>query len=161
MKKSSSKSTKWLECYLHVDINKPEFDELRNFLLLWNLFEAELFSCDFRRNKNKVIKKLQFDELLLNEVFIFMQNRYSKDNVRFSKLKIRTKKERTKILQILQGGMISNEEKIYVVMTIIYRYRNNLFHGNKTIANAAGQTEMFEMANKFLISCLDKHQDQG
>jgi hypothetical protein len=44
---------------------------------------------------------------------------------------------------------------ILAISIIIYRYRNNLFHGIKDIPKIDAQIENFKNANSFLISFLD------
>lgn len=49
--KNTSEISQWIDNYLHISINTEEYVEVRNFLILWNIFEAKWFKCNFGRNK--------------------------------------------------------------------------------------------------------------
>jgi len=58
---------------------------------------------------------------------------------------------------MLQGGSdISKENESIGCLVIIYRLRNNLFHGDKWSYNLQGQYENFTKANEFLMALMDK-----
>lgn len=49
--KNTSEISQWIDNYLHISLDTEEYVEVRNFLILWNLFEAKWFKCNFGRNK--------------------------------------------------------------------------------------------------------------
>ena len=45
-------STQWIDQYLGIsDIDNPSFEEVRNFMILWNLFESLLFQGSYSNLK--------------------------------------------------------------------------------------------------------------
>ena len=43
--KNASEISQWIDNYLHISIDTEEYVEVRNFLILWNIFEAKWFKC--------------------------------------------------------------------------------------------------------------------
>lgn len=43
--KNTSEISQWIDNYLHISLDTEEYVEVRNFLILWNLFEAKWFKC--------------------------------------------------------------------------------------------------------------------
>lgn len=62
-------STQWIDQYLGIsDIDNPSFEEVRNFMILWNLFESLLFQGSY--SNLKAIHKsqsLQLDKQLITD----------------------------------------------------------------------------------------------
>ena len=52
--KNTSEISQWIDNYLHISLDTEEYVEVRNFLILWNLFEAKWFKCNFGRNKRNI-----------------------------------------------------------------------------------------------------------
>ena len=46
--KNTSEISQWIDNYLHISLDTEEYVEVRNFLILWNLFEAKWFKCNFK-----------------------------------------------------------------------------------------------------------------
>ena len=144
--KNASEISQWIDNYLHISIDTEEYVEVRNFLILWNIFEAKWFKCNFGRNKSN-IQTLQY-----------LQRRYIKNgstNERFMRLRLRNNDDTTSVQRVLLGLTNNSCDIIKAIIMIIYRYRNNLFHGEKAIASLPIQKDNFIYANKFLIACLE------
>ncbi|MCM1301096.1 MAG: hypothetical protein NC250_02400 [Alistipes senegalensis] len=156
---NTSKSSEWLKQHLYVDIDRAEYTEVRNFMLLWNLFEARLFDCDFGKNRARV-SDIRLADNLIDETLQYFRDRYTTNNatnLRFKALNLRNNDKPEEIRRILLESTGTVAEKTEAIITIIYRYRNNLFHGEKEIALLSEQQENFALANKFLMACLDKN----
>ncbi len=61
------------------------------------------------------------------------------------------------IEKVLLGKEEDQTAIIKALILIIYRYRNNLFHGEKEIASLPNQQENFDYANNFLMTCLEEN----
>ena len=70
-------------------------------------------------------------------------------------LTITNNDDTTSIQRVLLGLTNNSCDIIKAIIMIIYRYRNNLFHGEKAIASLPIQKDNFIYANKFLIACLE------
>ncbi len=153
-------TSKWINNYLHIsNIDSEEYVEVRNFMMLWNLFEARLFSCDFGKNKSN-INNIHLEPNLVSETLQYLQCRYTtkgSTNNLFSGLHLRNNDNPVLVQKVLLGERNNSFDIMTTIITIIYRYRNNLFHGEKKIATLPMQKDNFIYANKFLIACLEAH----
>lgn len=179
--KEKSRSTAWLEDYVlkqsgnPIDLSDRHSQAITIFALLWNLFESRfLQNVDVWTEANRgPIPKLL--EESINKVYGFLKQRY-KDYLGLADVKqqeqfyrilgfIRLengieKKDsyRKKVYQFLSTPS-SLEEKKYACLMVIYRYRNNLFHGNKDLARIWNERDLvlFEVVCDFLIAYLDAY----
>lgn len=70
--KNTSEISQWIDNYLHISLDTEEYVEVRNFLILWNLFEAKWFKCNFGRNKRN-IQNMNLQPVS-NQYFIFSKS---------------------------------------------------------------------------------------
>ena len=155
--KNTSEISQWIDNYLHISLDTEEYVEVRNFLILWNLFEAKWFKCNFGRNKRN-IQNIHLTSDIFNQTLQYLQRRYitnGSTNERFMRLRLRNNDDTTSIQRVLLGQTNNSCDIIKAIIMIIYRYRNNLFHGEKAIASLPMQKDNFINANKFLIACLE------
>ena len=95
---------------------------------------------------------------IFNQTLQYLQRRYitnGSTNERFMRLRLRNNDDTTSIQRVLLGLTNNSCDIIKAIIMIIYRYRNNLFHGEKAIASLPMQKDNFINANKFLIACLE------
>lgn len=157
----------WLQDFLKVDFNSPaltEIENVKNFALLWNLFER--YFCNKFATLNKIqtnIKQLNkynysFPENIYNECYAYYKTRYltdEKTNELFENLFLGRDERHKQILKsTLENPDSIMKEKILACLIIIYRLRNNLFHGSKNIARLNYQNENFKIANQVIMSFL-------
>ena len=58
---------------------------------------------------------------------------------------------------------LSDEEKLVLMIYVVYRYRNNIFHGNKGIESWSHYTSQIELYLDFMMSildCAEKHKGE-
>lgn len=154
--KNAFEISQWIDNYLHISIDTEEYVEVRNFLILWNIFEAKWFKCNFGRNKSN-IQNIHLASDIVNQTLQYLQRRYitnGSTNERFMKLRLGNN-DMTSVQCVLLGRTNNSCDIIKAIIMIIYRYRNNLFHGEKAIASLPIQKDNFIYANKFLIACLE------
>lgn len=136
-----------------IDISTPDYDEIRNFLYLWNLFEKEFFQTNYAQYKGNA-KSIQTNSETLSTLAYF-QGVYANNQTRFNGLGFKNVQNITFITNVL-SGVISDEASITkAIIEIIYRYRCNLFHGSKEIASLWKQKDNFIQANKYMLACLE------
>ena len=160
-----SKVIKWINKSIinkgNDKINSEDIEQVRDFTLLWNLFE-DIF-CDKFCKTDKIISLLSKNRIevleqntinsKINSIFDYFMDRY-KDNEKLEKLNFNKKNHERDIKNKIQNKEVINldfEEKIQIILFIIYRYRNNLFHGEKDMRYISYQNENFENANDFLM----------
>ena len=142
-----------------------DIDYIRDFTLLWNLYEALYSNGDYSlREALQDIKDKKdiFDEHVIEPIFVYYHERYQ-DTTRLERLSFRhsgadqvAKVKLDNMLQSISGH--SKSDKLYFIMAIVYRYRNNLFHGQKQIVKIRYQEENFKYANQFLMHIIEKYQ---
>ena len=176
-----SRSTSWLEDYFSkqagnpINLSDSHSQVITNFTLLWNLFESRFLQVDkiwTEANRGPIPK--QFDKPI-NKAYRFIKQRYkdylgltdaNKEEqfyriLGFIRLENGIEKKdsyRKKVYQFLSTPS-SLEEKKYACLMVIYRYRNNLFHGNKDLARIWNERDLvlFEVVCDFLIAYLDAY----
>jgi len=136
---------------------------LLHFALMWNMFEGEL--CDSAANpaKLKEVSALLAQRGLMthrsSEAFLkFLQERYWNGKEltgRFQFLRLRSAAEVAVVSEMLSGGTTDPVKVIHALLLVVYRYRNNTFHGLKEIAEVLGGQELFDQSARFLGAALE------
>lgn len=139
--------------YGSIDVSAPEYDEVRNFMYLWNLFEGEFFQTNYGIHKNKV-KSIQTNSET-HPTLVYFQKVYANNQTRFNGLNIKNNQQKTFIANVLSGVICDEASITKAVIEIIYRYRCNLFHGSKEIASLWSQKDNFIQSNQFILACLE------
>lgn len=136
-----------------------------DFSLLWSLFEARIL--DTHGSAQRICDAIQCweDQRNLNageydDEFAYFQNRYFSEGQftdHFAHLNLRQNDCPDLVEGVLQGVRDSPVERVSAVFIIIWRYRNNLFHGPKWQYHLQGQEENFRNANSVLMKALERH----
>lgn len=153
-----------------TDITDEKYEEFWNFVILWNLFESRFFERNFKTSDiDEAFKQVNIPKSAIEAAFLYIKNNYinkmDEPNERFSKLGFRNlSKDKNKETQdeilvksILKDSNATLEEKKKAIIIVIYRYRNNFFHGVKDIASLTLQKDRFEFANEFLKAALQAY----
>lgn len=137
-----------------------------NFLLVWTRFEVINF-----KGFMKFSKITSFSEKINIEITDEIENIYLKFHNRYqnkqklsnlckekcSKCSYKTSCNIVKILQN-ENESVSYLEKIYFLIYIIYRYRNNMFHGSKTFDKwATNYKDQIEDCIKIMMEFTNIH----
>lgn len=179
MKIEDVKVSEWINCYLHlsgdniINIDNCKYADMFYFTILWNLFEARIFDycmdCNVEAIRCKVKNKIRLTALqaepIINILLEYLQNRYTTQNSdgvnvvnhRFEHLtnKTRTPKACSELLsKVLCGENADKADVITAIIIAIYRFRCNLFHGEKEIASLPADGVDFCDVNRFIIACL-------
>lgn len=116
-----------------------EDENALHFLIAWSLFEAKCFSGYMRSSKideysNIITNQDLVDSEFLIEVASYFHERYQ-DKKRLKSLFDRDKTSLNQLKPILAKNFdeIEKRDRIFLVVLVIYRFRNNMFHGNKTV----------------------------
>ncbi len=149
-------------------IKEEDIKSVLHFALLWNMFES--IGC----NKSASIHTIQtfienlFTQSRLNEsdfarFLEYFQNRYITNgvtNTTFDSLKSSNEGTRERQARELAESVLKNKttdvkDKVLALFYIVYRLRNNLFHGVKNVATLKSQIDNFNVANETLATVLD------
>lgn len=173
MLNDESNSSAWLQKYFEKAglANEPKLPNLKDFVFLWMIFEGNLCGSEANIPKLKNIvsnldnnNKLEIDKL--RSIFNYFRDRYLEDgrtNSKFDGLKFRTRggdivaKELVK--NTLEVDNPAEKDIADSLLIIVYRFRNNMFHGIKTLGKIVSQEENFHYLNKILIHFLTQSGD--
>ncbi|MCM0228816.1 hypothetical protein J8L04_17010 [Bacteroides fragilis] len=153
------KITRWINEKFSVSLTDKDYNGLTEFLLLWNLFEDRLFENNFRIEKaERYIDDYigEFNSNECNKVFKYFKNRYTNVDLgiitypTFEKLNFRANDRKEFVDDVLVTESPSLRDKILASIIIIFRYRNNLFHGLKDVTQINYQQSNLVTANKML-----------
>ena len=146
----------------YAELNTKEKQAVMEFSLLWSLFEGLVL--DYSANVNTIKSKMETWEELgllgteeLDEYKQYFTRRYIEDgqiNDRFTQLHFRNSDNSALVERVLKDETDSASEIITALLIIVFRYRNNFFHGYKWAYGFADQLNNFNKANELLIQVL-------
>lgn len=150
----------WINQHLGIQLNEENLDSVKNFTLIWNVFEAKVFESNFTvDNAERVLNTREFTLDELDEFLAYFSNRYvanNETNERFERLNFRPNDRKNFVRDVLIGNNGEPGNIALAIMIIIYRFRNNLFHGLKEMRNIQEQQGNFEQANNFLKMIVER-----
>jgi hypothetical protein len=91
----------------------------------------------------------------------YFRNRYFRDGAftyHFDNLNIRGGDQPDLVQKVLSIGAAKRFEIAAATLIIVYRFRNNLFHGEKWAYQLKGQLEIFTHANAVLMQAIELHR---
>lgn len=151
--------------WLRKFFKKPNLKEeslkpVLHFSLLWNLFEHTYFTDQKRLNPRslKNLADLSHNHLSDSELdimFKFFKRRYYSSGIFNSKYNDlgfynNNQSDGEFCKATIKSENPSNQDKTKCVLLIIYRFRNNLFHGRKNPVSLNTYEGPFRNINKFL-----------
>lgn len=150
--------TNWLNNRFATNFNEKELASVKDFSLIWNVFENDVChnNCSVQRLKEK-IDSIEID---INDFVLFLkyfQNRYGANGIiseRFDYLNFRPNDKRQLVEDVILSKNTDPNDIALALSIIVYRFRNNLFHGIKNMQEIDKQNENFENANGILITLL-------
>ena len=163
----------WLKNYepisCHIRIRKEKLSSVLPFCLMWNLFESKFCNKDANSTKIKkaVITLHSSNKLMKEDIFQYLnyfKNRYLEPplydhtNTTFERLKLRKKNKELVESVLIKGEKTNCTLLLQALLIIVYRFRNNLFHGEKEVSTLHSQNENFYVANHLLAKVLDLQQ---
>lgn len=147
----------------------PEEDRKHasDFAILWTYFEAQVCNKDATLPKLKALAQelcnaQVIDPAPIQEAMTYFRRRYIADGqptYHFENLHF-IEKYRRPMLHILSQDVRDMATELEAALFIIYRYRNNLFHGEKWAYGILDQKENFACAMRLLkrvIAAARKH----
>lgn len=152
----------------------PGFDRLstaervavRDFSLLWSLFEGTVLGTSASANSIVGAVSALRDQGRLDlrsfrrSIEHFRQRYYDGQNLTpaFEHLNLRGGDRRPLVEAFVTGRANSEAEILAGLLIIVYRLRNNLFHGIKWAYGIRGQLENFRRANDTLMAVMELYE---
>lgn len=165
--KERSASERWLEARAPGFQELPSDDRraILDFAFLWSLFEAEIMEANARLDR--IIAKVDAwaanDTLaagLYDAELAYFRNRYFAEGqltYHYQHLGLRKSDHAELVEAVIRGANNDPRDRMLALLMIVWRLRNNLFHGAKWAYQIKGQRENFMQANAVLMRVLDRH----
>ncbi|CAH6803010.1 conserved hypothetical protein [Vibrio chagasii] len=133
------------------------YTSIANFCVMWALFEGtELSDADSAVDELAYVAcRLVQRGIDVTEPLDFWSNRYidsEKTNGPFDKLGFSHVPHINLVADVLIGNQTDPVKIVHAILLIVYRLRNNLFHGNKDITRIHNQVTNLDMASKTLMN---------
>lgn len=151
----------------------PGFHELTDqercaifeFTFLWSLFEARIMDSFARADRiSQKVDEWCAAEALATEKYhaelAYFQDRYFSNGQfthHFGHLHLRDADHPDTVKSVLNGSNNNDRDSLLTILMIVWRYRNNLFHGAKWAYQIKGQLLNFTNANIVLMRILERH----
>ena len=155
----------WLEQYApgYQELQCDERLAILHFSLLWSLFEAEVLtrngSVDSIANavNQWARKKLLTKEMFGQQIKYFRRRYYvdGKFTYDFKQLHLERSGSPKLVKDVLRNEDANAERVATAILIIVYRIRNNLFHGEKWSYGLRGQLDNFNHANAALMKAIE------
>jgi hypothetical protein len=148
----------WINERFGTDFTEEQLINVKDFSLLWNIFENLV--CGNNCNVNRLDERLnpvEFQIVDFQENFEYFKDRYTENgttNARFEHLNFRNGDRKEFVANVLLGNENETSAKVLALTIIVYRFRNNLFHGLKNFMQIDQQEENFRNANQVIKSIL-------
>ena len=145
----------------------PEDDRaaIFNFTFLWSLFEAQVMG-NFARADRILAKVDEWREADMldadqydGELAYFRQRYFANGEFthHFDHLHLRPADQPDILQSVLDGRNNDARDRLLTMLIIVWRFRNNLFHGEKWAYQLQGQLPNFTHANAVLMRLLERH----
>lgn len=159
------KTIDWLHTWApgFKDLTIEECDAIIHFTLLWSLFEAK--TLDTRASARKIVgvakhwekeKQLKLEDFA--DYLSYFQGRYYESgefNQHFAGLHFQDHDNQALVEAVLKGEAKDIADIAGALLIIVWRLRNNLFHGVKWGTEIQGQLGNFTNANALLMRALE------
>ncbi|MBA8903180.1 hypothetical protein [Phyllobacterium sp. P30BS-XVII] len=145
----------------------PEEDRaaIFNFTFLWSLFEAQIMGAFARADlicakvdEWREAGTLHADEYDA-ELGYFRQRYFANGDFthHFLHLKLRPADQPALVRSVIDGSNSDPRDRLLTLLLIVWRFRNNLFHGEKWTYRLQDQLQNFAHANAVLMRLLEQH----
>ncbi len=135
------------------------------FSLLWSFFEAMTMQTNASSNRILALVHKWAAQNRLNiapfaQSLAYFRNRYSNGDGAaelLRGLKLRPSDSPELVKAVLRGENTNEADCVAALLIIVYRLRNNLFHGVKWAYGIRGQLDNFTNANDAIMAALEAH----
>lgn len=155
--------TEWINDKLGSALDEKAIKSIKDFSLVWNIFEDR--ACDNNPNLpilgkyvDSIAASLDSVEKITTNTFEYFKKKYvdkDKINLRFTFLNLTKSDNPAFVETTLLAENPSLRDKALASLTIISRYRHNLYHALTDMTQIHEQKENFRIANRFLATTLE------
>jgi len=150
----------WINTKFGLSLSESDLSNVKDFSLIWSIFDRHVCNSGFSITRiEQKYSYMKFDSKEMETFLDYFKKRYIENGVtneRFNKLRLRPNDRSKFVSDILLEGDYNPGNIALAITIIIYRYRNNFFHGLKEFRNIDKQDKNFEVANEFLKTIINK-----
>lgn len=141
--------------------------EIVAFAFLWSLFEARIMDNSATAQTIRLkVDEWQAEGTLEADQYdpdlSYFCNRYFADGSpthHFGNLHLRARDHPGLVRQVIEGANTDPRDRLLALLMIVWRIRNNLFHGEKWAYGLRDQSGNFHHANAVLMRVLTHHAE--
>lgn len=158
----------WLEAHApgFHELSPEERKAIMHFSFLWSLFESEALNRHGGVNALVTVARRWADTDLFTEKsfepqLVYFRNRYFRDGAftrHFDHLNLQNGDQPDLVRKVIANEAAERFEIAAALLIIVFRFRNNLFHGEKWAYQLQGQLENFNHANAILMQGIELHR---
>jgi hypothetical protein len=145
------------------DLTDDERAAIMHFSLLWSFFEAEALHTNASANNILALVHEWASNGRLNIApfatsLAYFRDRYFNQGMfaeSFQGLNLRRNDSPDLVREVLKGDNTNEADTVSALLIVVFRLRNNLFHGVKWAYGIRGQLDNFTNANTVLMAALD------
>lgn len=131
-----------------------------HFLISWSLFESKCFNGFMRKGDIDAFAKnadadTSFDKTEILKHANSFHNRYQ-DKTLYGNLLYKDSCPRMDALLKLPYEKLDPEDAIYLATFTVYRYRNNIFHGNKGVSSWLQFEDQIDHCTEVMKTLIDQ-----
>jgi hypothetical protein len=149
----------WLNNKYGTNFSEDDLKNIKDFSLIWNVFEDKVCGNNFSIQRlEQDLANRNINVNLFEHHLTYFKNRYTENGTftnRFQFLYFRPNDRQQLVESVLLGTETNPNNIILAIAIIVYRFRNNLFHGLKEMQYIDQQNQNFEIANSFLTTLID------
>ncbi|ARQ13724.1 hypothetical protein NXC12_PE00122 (plasmid) [Rhizobium etli] len=162
-----TKTMEWLQAKApgFKNLSKDEQNAIADFSLLWSLFESRVLNTEGNVKNICAAVESWHDASTLDadafdpELAYFRERYYATGafTYHFNHLHFRKPDREDLVRAVIDGSDNDPRSRMAAILIIVFRYRNNLFHGVKWQYNLEGQFGNFTAANAILMKVLERY----
>ncbi|WP_223508772.1 MULTISPECIES: hypothetical protein [unclassified Pseudomonas] len=145
-----------------AQLDESERNAIADFSLVWSLFEGAALGgyCsmpEIRAFADRLSENNDIDRCNVNVYLPYLKQRYFVNGElthHFHNLRIERSGNPAEIVEALCNETASERIKLVGCLGVVFRLRNNLFHGEKWQYQLRDQKQNFTNATNFLMRCM-------
>lgn len=155
----------WLERKVpqFSSLGQDEREAIYDFSFVWSLFEGSVLNChcnvrEIRQLASNLEQRNKLGDIQLAPYIVYLQNRYYVDGrltSPYKHLHVERSGNPAEVVEMLCNQSCVEAVRLIGCLVVVFRLRNNLFHGEKWRYQLQGQLDNFRHANEFSRSLMD------
>lgn len=132
-------------------------EKATSFLLVWPIMEQKLFNGFMRKGDiaaQATSLSNYYNEFDIKQMIRHFHERYQ-EKACYKHLKHKDNDARCDKIVAAQLSDLTQADELYFMLYVVYRYRNNIFHGNKGIKSWSQYSIQIDYCINFMMQIVD------